>query len=132
LRVQARGRLIEEDHRRVPDQAHGDVEPAPHAAGVGRHLAPAGIDQVELGEQFGGDGARVLHVSQLADQDQVLAPRQDLVDRRELSGQADRGPDASRLRRHVEPVDRQGATVGPEQRRQDPHGRGLACSVGAE
>ena len=53
LRVQARGRLVQEDHRRVPGQAGGQVEPAAHAAGVGAHPAPPGLGQVELLEQFG-------------------------------------------------------------------------------
>ena len=34
-RVEAGGRLVEEDHRRPADQAGGQVEPAAHAAGVG-------------------------------------------------------------------------------------------------
>ena len=33
--VEAGGRLVEEDHRRLPDQAGREIEPAPHAAGVG-------------------------------------------------------------------------------------------------
>ena len=37
LRVEPGGRLVEEDDRRVADQAHRDVEPAAHAARVGRH-----------------------------------------------------------------------------------------------
>ena len=35
LRVEAGRRLVEEDDRRVADQAHRDVEPAAHAARVG-------------------------------------------------------------------------------------------------
>ena len=34
-RVQPGGRLVEEEHRRRGDQADREVEPAPHAAGVG-------------------------------------------------------------------------------------------------
>ena len=34
-RVEPGGRLVEEDHRRVADEARGEVEPAAHAAGVG-------------------------------------------------------------------------------------------------
>ena len=34
-RVEAGGRLVEEDDARVADQGHREVEPAPHAAGVG-------------------------------------------------------------------------------------------------
>ena len=41
LRVEAGGGLVEEDDRRVADQAHRDVEPASHAARVRRRLAVA-------------------------------------------------------------------------------------------
>ena len=38
-RVEARGRLVEEEHGRARDQRTGEVEPAPHAAGVGLRRA---------------------------------------------------------------------------------------------
>ena len=37
LRVEPGGRLVQEDHRRVPDQAHRDVQAAAHPSGVRRH-----------------------------------------------------------------------------------------------
>ena len=36
------------------DEAGGEVEPAAHAAGVGRHPPPAGVDEVEAVQQLGG------------------------------------------------------------------------------
>ena len=42
-RVEAGGRLVEEEHARPADQAGRDVEPAAHAAGVRRDLAAAGV-----------------------------------------------------------------------------------------
>jgi len=62
LRVETGGRLVEEHHRRVAHEAHGDVEPAPHTARVGRHLPPAGPRQRESGQQPVSDRARVLEV----------------------------------------------------------------------
>ena len=60
-RVQAGGRLVEEDHARVADQGHRQVEPAPHAAGVGGGRLSGRIDQIEAVEQVGGtpSGLRV-------------------------------------------------------------------------
>ena len=42
-RVEARRRLVEEDHRRAVDERGGEVEPPPHAAGVGLGGPPAGL-----------------------------------------------------------------------------------------
>ena len=54
-RVEAGGRLVEEDDPRVADQGHGDVEAALHAAGVGGGGLLRGLDEVEALQQFGGD-----------------------------------------------------------------------------
>jgi hypothetical protein len=45
--VQAGGRLIQEDHPRLADQHHGQVESAPHAAGVYRRGLGGRVGQVE-------------------------------------------------------------------------------------
>jgi hypothetical protein len=67
LWVQAGGRFVEEDDRRVADQAHRDVQPAPHAARVRRRLAVPGVGERETGEQAVGDRTRVLQVTKLRD-----------------------------------------------------------------
>ena len=51
-RVQPGGRLVEEDHLRAADQGHRQVEPPPHAAGVGRRRLAGRVGQVELLEQL--------------------------------------------------------------------------------
>ena len=130
--VEPGGRFVEEDDRRVADQAHRDVEPASHAARVRRRLAVARVGEREAGEQVVGDRARVLQVTQLGDQHEVLPAGEHLVDRGELAGQADRLAHVAGLGGDVEAVDRGGARVGLEQRRQDPHERGLAGAVRAE
>ncbi len=92
----------------------------------------AGFGEREAGEQVVGDRTRVLQVTQLGDQHEVLAAAEHLIDRGELAGQADRLPNVSGLGGDVEAMDRRDARVGLQQRRQDPHERGLARTVRAE
>jgi hypothetical protein len=132
LGVEPGGGLVEEDDLRAPDEAHRDVEPATHAARVGRHPAGGRVGQGESVEQRVGDRARVPQVPQPRDEHEVLPPGEDLVDRRELPGEADRLAHVRGLHRDVEAVDGCRAAVGPEQRGQDPDDRGLAGTVGAE
>ena len=53
-RVEAGGRLVEEDQRRPGDQAGGQVEPATHAAGEGGDRLGGRLLEVELLEQLRG------------------------------------------------------------------------------
>jgi hypothetical protein len=62
LRVEAGGRLVEEDDPRVADKAHGDVEATAHAARVRRHPAPGRFGEAESCEQIVCHLARALHV----------------------------------------------------------------------
>ena len=132
LRVEPGGRLVQEDHRRIPDQAHGDVQAAAHASGVRRHPPLGRVGELEAGQQVVRDLAGVLQVPQPGHQHQVLPPGEDLVHGRELPGEADGLPHVRRLRGDVEAVDGGRPGVGLEQRGQDLHDRGLACAVGAE
>jgi hypothetical protein len=69
---------------------------------------------------------------QLGNQHQVLATGEDLIDRGELSGQTDGFSNSEGVRRDVESIDGGAAGVWSQQRGQDSHDRGLACSVRAE
>jgi hypothetical protein len=71
-------------------------------------------------------------VPQPGDQDEVLPPAEDLVDRRELPGETDGPAYIGGLRRDIEAVDPDSPRVGLEQRGQDLHHRGLARPVRAE
>ena len=51
LGVEPGRRLVEEDDRRIPDEAHRDVEAAAHAARIGRHLPRGRVGQREALEQ---------------------------------------------------------------------------------
>ena len=132
LWVEPSGRLVEEDDRRIPDQTHRDVEAATHAPRVGRRPAFAGVGESETVELLVGDPARMIEVAQLGDQHEVLAPGENLVDRCELAGEADRFAHVGALRGHVEPVDQGTPGVSLKQRGEDLDDRGFAGSVGAE
>jgi hypothetical protein len=56
-RVQAGGRLVQEDDARVADQGHRQVEPAPHAPGIGDGRVAAHVGQVEPVQQLAGAAA---------------------------------------------------------------------------
>ena len=58
-RVEAGGRLVEEQHRRRGDQADREVEPPAHAAGVGLHDPVAGVGEREPLEQVVADAPDV-------------------------------------------------------------------------
>jgi Metallo-beta-lactamase superfamily len=114
LRIESCGRLVEEEHGRVADQAHRDVEATAHPARVGRHPAAGRVGQLEPCKQVVRDSTRILEVSQLGDQHEVLPPGEDLVDGGELSGEADRLADLRGLRGDVASVDGCTPAVGLE------------------
>ena len=133
-RIQARGRLVEEQHLRARQQARRDVELAAHAAGVGPGRPVSRLRQVEPLEQLAGAAAGLLagQLEQAAEHLQVLAPGQQLVDRRELPRQADQLADSGRLPRDVAAEDLRPARIRRQQRGQDADQRGLARPVRAE
>jgi hypothetical protein len=132
LGVESGRRFVEEYHGRVSDEAHRDVEPTTHAARVCRSPAVSRVGEIEASEQPVGDLTRFLEVAQLRDKHEVLATGEDLVDRRELAGQADRFTHIVRTRGDVEAVHRGGSSVGLEQRREDAHERRLASTIRAK
>jgi hypothetical protein len=71
-------------------------------------------------------------VPQPGHQDEVLAPGEDLIDRRELPGEADGLAYVSGLRRDIEAVDPGRSGIGLEQGGQDLDHGGLARPVRAE
>ena len=73
-----------------------------------------------------------VQVVEAAEQDQVLAAAEDLVDGRVLAEEPDVVADLGGLPEHVEAGHPGSAPVGPQQGGQDPHGGRLAGAVGAE
>jgi hypothetical protein len=78
---------------------------------------------------MGQPGAQVVEP---AEQDQVLAAAEDLVDGGVLAEQPDAVADLGGLADHVEAGHPGPAAVGPQQGGQDPHRGGLAGAVGPE
>jgi hypothetical protein len=132
-RVQAGGRLIQEQHGRLRQQAGRQVQPAPHAAGIALDYPVGGVGQLEELEQFGGPrpGLARSHPAQLADQHEVLPAGQQPVQGGVLGGHADLPAHRGRPGQHVDAGHPGLARVRPRQRGQDPHGCGLPGSVRA-
>jgi hypothetical protein len=133
-RVEAGGGLVEEDDSRRADQRHGEVEPAPHAAGVdGRELV-RGVHQVEALQQLrdAAPAGVLAEVLQVRHQREVLGAGEQVVDRRELAGDAEEAAHRSRVGDDVVPGDVDLAGIGAEQRGQDLDRRRLAGAVRPE
>ena len=133
-RVEAGGRLVEEEHARFVDERGGEVEAALHAAGVGADAAVGGGGQVDPFEQGVGAPAALGGGDALQGRlqpDQLAAGHQ-RVERRFLQGDADRGAHRPRLGDHVVAGDGGAAAGRQQQRRQHPHRGRLAGAVGAE
>jgi hypothetical protein len=133
-RVESGGRLVEEEHRRAVHEGGAEVEPSPHAPGVGAGRTIGRVGQPELLEELVGPGHvdRLREMGQLTDQPQVLLAGQVLVDRRVLAGQPDALADGLRVASHVDAQHRGQAGIRAEDRGEDAHGGGLAGAVRAE
>ncbi len=133
-RVEAGGGFVQDDHGRAGDQRPGEVEAAPHPAGVGAAGPVGRLRQAEAVEEFGGApaGGAASRAVQAGHQVQVLAAGQLLVDGGVLAGEAEAGPD--RLGGGADVVARHpgAARVGPQQGGEDADGGGLAGAVGTE
>jgi hypothetical protein len=133
-RVEAGGRLVQEDDARVADERHGQVEPAPHAARVGRHHLVRRPGQLEPPEQAGGPPPAFgpAQVVQVGHEDQVLLPGEQLVHCGELAGDADRGADEVWFGSRVVAGHPGGPAVRGEQGGQDADCGRLAGAVGPQ
>ena len=133
-RVQPGRRLVQEQDRGTGHQGAGQVQPPAHAARVALQHAVGGVGQLELRQELGGPGPGrgPAHVRQLTDQHQVLAPREQRVQRRILGGHADVAAYLRRVPQHVDAGHRRRTRIGPGQRGQHPHGGRLAGAVRAQ
>ena len=132
--VEAGGRLVEEQQVGGDDDAGGDVEPAPHAAGVVLHGAVGGVHEPERLEQLDRPRLRrgVGEAEQPTEQGQVLATGDLVVDRGQLPGEAHPAADLVGLGDDVVAEHRRAAGGGLQQGGEHPDGGGLAGPVRAE
>jgi hypothetical protein len=133
-RVESGGGLVEEDDARVSHQRHGEVQLAPHAAGEGDDGLGGRLAQLEAAQQLGGPPAALSarQVVQVRHEDEVLLGGEQVVHRRELAGDADRGAHALAVAGQVVPGDPGLAGVGRDEGGEDLHGGGLARPVRTE
>ena len=107
LRVDADGRLVEHEELRPVQQADGDVGPALHAAGVGLDPVVGPVGQAhhleDLVEAVGEDLA--LQPLEAAEEPQVVAGGEVLVEGEVLGHEADRGLGLDGVARHRVPGD---------------------------
>ena len=115
-RVEAGGRLVEEDQRRPGDQAGGEVEPAPHASGEG----VIGLEAASVRSNCSSSRCRRAAAStrleplEAAEEEEVLGGGEVLVDRGVLPGDAEQlahdvGLPAHVVRRRPRPCRRRSA-----------------------
>ena len=133
-RVEAGGRLVEEQHRRRGDEADREVEPPAHATRVRPHRPVGGVGDRELFQQFVCQPVEVAPADavQAADHPDVLAPGQQFVDGGDLAGQAHVAAHHVGFVADVVAGDPGGAAGRHRQRRHHPDRGGLARPVGAE
>ena len=120
--------------RRAVDEAHGHVELALHAAGVGLGDAVGGLGQAEARRAAHRRGCAALRrrCRTSALQDEVLAARGLGIDGRPLADHADRAADRFRVADDVDASDLGGAAVRPGERGQDLDRGRLARAVRPE
>ena len=134
-RVQPEGRLVQQQVRRLVDQAARDAQPLPHAPRVALDQRVGGVDQPDQGQQVVGAPAqdRAGHVVQLPEVPEVLPAGQPRVDHPLAAGdQVDAAPDRAGVRDHVQPVHGRRPRGRPQQGREHLDGRGLAGAVEPE
>ena len=134
LRVEARRGLVEDQQARAADEARAEVEPAAHAARVAAHEPVGGVGQAEPLERLlrTAAGLGAAQAVEPADHLEVLAAGERGVDRGELPGQADQRAHARRVAQDVAAEHPRAAGIGPQQRGEHAHERGLAGAVRAE
>jgi len=132
--IKPRRGLVQEQQSGPTDEGTREVQPAPHAAGVGLDDPTTGLHEVELLQQLPGTRACLLagQLVQPPEHPQVLLSGQVLVDGRVLAGEPDDRSQLLRVRDHIESGYGGASGVRLQQRRQDAHRGGLAGTIRAE
>lgn len=89
LRIQTGRWLVKKNDGRVANQAHCQVKPPAHTAGIGCNLSVGGIKQTKLFQHIVHFAVHTGQMTELSNHPQVFPPGQNIVHRGELSGQAD-------------------------------------------
>ena len=134
LRVEAGGRLVEEQHGRPMDDAEADVEPAAHAARVRPGRAVGGGRQLEDLEHLvrPAHGGRLVHAVEPALEDELATTGLGGIGGSALRHVADPTADLLRLLEKVDAGDGRLPTRRDEEGREHPQRGRLAGAVGSE
>ena len=134
LEIQAGRRLIEEQDPWLVHQRHGEVQTPLHPTRIASNTAIGGLREADPLEQ--GLGARPALLGRNALEGrlegQVLATREDHVQRRLLERRSDCGADLRSLTHDVKAPDGGTPARRRQKRREHQHGGRLAGAVGAE
>ncbi len=133
-RIEAGGRLVEQQQPGCSHEAGTEVEAAAHATRVATHEPVGGVREIEAVEDHvGGVPGRGGVVAEHAgDHHEVLPAGEGRLDGGVLAGQPDRLAHAVGIGDDVDAVDEQAALVGQVQRGDGAHERRLAGPVGTE
>ena len=134
LRVEARGRLVEEEHRRVVRDRARNLNALRHAARELVRESAGALAQPEIGEQLVGAHPRVLRMEAEVHpmHREVLADGERAIERAELRHDADRALHRRRVGAHVDPIHGYASRRRFHAGRADAHRRRLACAVRSE
>ena len=117
--VDAGGRLIQHQHRRLVNHRLGDHEPPPHAAGKGARVVFGLVAQLDGREQILGDPLACRYPVETGLEIQQLAWREKGVDVQLLRHHADRGARPARMAVDIDAPDRGRSGGLVDQARQD-------------
>ncbi len=134
LRVEPRGRLVEEQDARGVHERERQVEPALHPARVATNAAVGRVEQAHPLEQGVATRASLAlrDALQRRLQPHVVAPSEQRVERGLLQRRADGPPDGGALAHDVVPGHPSLPRARRQQRREHQHGGRLAGAVGPE
>ena len=133
-RVQAAGRLVQQQHLRIVQQHAGQAEPLGHAAGEAGDEGVALVAQVDQVEHVVADLAALRPLDAIGggEELQVLDHLHVVVDAEEVGHVADQAADFLGMGVDRVAADAGLAPGGLQERGQDPHGGRLARAVGAD
>ena len=132
VRVEARVRLVEEDHLGLVQQRAGDREPLEHAARERAHQVEPAVVELDGREQLVDAVLRVVDAVQVGEELEVLLGGEVGVEQRVVADEADALAQLDRVLDHVEADDLRRALRGAGERREHLEQRRLAGAVRAE
>ncbi len=134
LRVETRGRLVEEQDARPVNQRQREVEPSLHASRVAGDLAVACVGEPDALEEIVRASASLIlpHALERRLEAEVVPPGQERIERGFLEGDTDQRAHLRPFLDHVVAPDAGRPGGRRQQRRQDVDGRGLAGAVRSE